>query len=136
MQDRGYTIFLYALFAIFATSLNILVQYIIFMVVSSKYTLIIAMCFGTLVGLVAKYVLDKKFIFSYTSKSVKQEAKNFFLYSFFGGIITFFYIALETLFYFFYPKDYAQYIGAFFGLSIGYAVKYMLDKNFIFKKES
>ena len=78
----------YIIFALFATLFNILFQYLSFLVYSDFAALYVAMFFGTLAGLVAKYILDKKFIFYHLPKNKKDDAKKFALYSLMGIFTT------------------------------------------------
>jgi len=90
------------------------------------------MFLGTLAGLVAKYLLDKKFIFYHTPKDKKEDAKNFMLYSFMGVFTTIIFWGTEIAFDTLSCHPYAKYIGAIVGLSIGYIIKYFLDKKYVF----
>jgi len=128
----------YTLFAVIATLFNLLFQYFSFALYSYAGALYVAMFFGTLAGLVAKYILDKKFIFYHTSIDKKDDAKKFALYSLMGVFTTIIFwgteIAFDTLF----TDPNAKYLGAVIGLSIGYIIKYFLDKKYVFihKEES
>jgi putative flippase GtrA len=87
---------------------------------------------GTLAGLVTKYILDKKWIFYHTPKDKKDDARKFMLYSFMGVFTTVIFWGTEMLFYYFVPYPNAKYVGAVIGLSIGYVIKYFLDRKFVF----
>jgi len=125
--------FRYVVFAIISTVVNLAFQYLSFLLYDGVLSLYIAMFIGTLAGLILKYVLDKKYIFFHTPKSKKDDGKKFVLYSLMGVFTTFifwgFEIAFDTLLAF----ENAKYLGAVIGLSIGYIVKYQLDKKFVFK---
>lgn len=123
----------YALFALFSTAVNILFQYLSFLVYSGYLSLYIAMFTGTVAGLVLKYILDKKYIFFHKPKSKRDDGKKFFLYSLMGVFTTFIFWGFEIGFDYIYESQNAKYIGAVVGLSIGYVVKYFLDKKFVFK---
>ncbi|SMP87765.1 GtrA-like protein [Epsilonproteobacteria bacterium SCGC AD-308-E02] len=122
----------YIIFALFATLFNILFQYLSFLVYSDFAALYVAMFFGTLAGLVAKYILDKKFIFYHLPKNKKDDAKKFALYSLMGIFTTIIFWGTEISFNAIFENQNAKYIGAIIGLSIGYAIKYFLDKKFVF----
>ncbi|MFT4926208.1 MAG: putative flippase GtrA [Phenylobacterium sp.] len=96
---------------------------------NSLYT---AMFIGTLAGLVCKYALDKRFIFSYQSPNKKDDAKTFFLYSVMGIFTTLIFWLTEIAFDHLMSNPNAKYAGAVLGLGIGYVVKYLLDKKFVF----
>lgn len=123
----------YAIFALISTVVNIMFQYFSFLLYSGILSLYVAMLIGTVAGLVLKYVLDKKYIFFHTSKSKKDDSKKFFLYSLMGVITTFIFWGFEIIFDYMFISENAKYIGAVIGLSIGYVVKYFLDKKFVFK---
>lgn len=123
----------YILFAALSTALNLLFQYLSFMLYSGFLSLYIAMFVGTVAGLVLKYILDKKYIFFHTPKSKRDDGKKFFLYSLMGLFTTFIFWGFEIGFDALFENESAKYIGAVIGLSIGYVVKYFLDKKFVFK---
>lgn len=123
----------YTLFAVLSTAVNIAFQYISFLIYSGFLALYVAMFVGTVAGLVLKYVLDKKYIFFHTPKSKKDDGKKFFLYSLMGVFTTFIFWGFEIGFDLAFEDEGAKYLGAVIGLSIGYIVKYYLDKRFVFK---
>jgi putative flippase GtrA len=122
----------YIIFASIATFCNLLFQYCSFFIYSDFAALYIAIFFGTLAGLVVKYVLDKKFIFYHEVKDKKDDAKKFALYSLMGVFTTVIFWGTEILFDALYIDPNAKYVGAVIGLSIGYVIKYFLDKRYVF----
>jgi len=124
----------YALFAGIATVSNIGTQWISLQVYpkEKQYALYIAMALGTLVGLLIKYVLDKLFIFYYKTKSATRNLFKFFIYCCMGIVTTIIFWSTELIFDYFFSFDAAEFIGAFLGLTIGYTIKYFLDKHFVF----
>lgn len=125
--------FKYAAFAVIAIVLNLLTQYLSLFIYSKSYSLYVAMFFGTLTGLVIKYILDKKFIFYYVQKNKIDDSQKFILYSLMGVVTTFIFWGFEIGFDYIFESESAKYIGAVIGLSIGYIIKYFLDKTFVFK---
>ncbi|MCX8131533.1 MAG: GtrA family protein [Clostridia bacterium] len=123
----------YALFALLSMCINLLTQYLSLNIYNKKYSLYIAIFFGTLIGLIVKFVLDKKLIFYYRSKTKSQDIYKFILYSFLGVFTTLIYWGFEISFDYFLSFSAAKYIGAVTGLTIGYLIKYNLDKRFVFK---
>jgi len=91
------------------------------------------MFFGTLKGLIVKYILDKNYIFYFKVKSIKEDVVRFILYSIMGFFTTVIFWIFELTFNTLFPFDEAKYIGAIIGLTIGYITKYNLDKRFTFK---
>ncbi len=122
----------YTIFALISTLFNLLFQYLSFLVYSDFASLYVAMFFGTLAGLVAKYILDKKFIFYHTPKDKKDDAKKFALYSLMGVFTTVIFWGTEIAFDTLSGNPNAKYLGAVIGLSIGYVIKYFLDKKYVF----
>ena len=122
----------YVLFALISTLFNLLFQYLSFLGYRGFAALYLAMFLGTLAGLVVKYVLDKKFIFYHEVKDKKDDAKKFALYSLMGVFTTIIFWGTEIAFDALSEDPNAKYLGAVIGLSIGYIIKYFLDKKFVF----
>lgn len=124
----------YIAFAIFSILVNLAMQYISFFVYAGVFDLYVAMFFGTLAGLVVKYVLDKKYIFYHKVESRKDDGIKFILYAFMGIFTTLIFWSFEIGFNVIFGGQYAKYAGAILGLGIGYIIKYQLDKKFVFMK--
>lgn len=120
------------LFAALSTLFNLLFQYLSFHVYSAFGSLYVGMFVGTLAGFAVKYILDKKYIFYHTPKDKKDDAKKFILYSFMGVFTTIIFWGSEIAFYTLSQDPKAKYLGAVIGLSIGYVIKYFLDKKYLF----
>lgn len=122
----------YAIFSIISIFVNLLSQYLSFLFYSGFIALYIAMFLGTFSGLLVKYILDKKFIFYYQIQNKTEDLKKFTLYSIMGVFTTIIFWTTEIAFDAFFKNDYAKYMGAILGLSIGYIIKYSLDRRFVF----
>jgi len=122
----------YIIFALISTAINLLFQFFSFKVYSGFASLYLAMAVGTLAGLLVKYILDKKYIFFHETKSKKEDAQKFILYSLMGVVTTFIFWGVEIGFDKVFGGETAKYIGGFIGLAIGYSIKYFLDKRFVF----
>ena len=122
----------YSLFAAISTLFNLLFQYLSFLAYSGFASLYVAMFIGTLAGLATKYILDKKFIFYHTPKDKKDDAKKFVLYSLMGVFTTMIFWGAEIAFNTLFQDPNAKYVGALIGLTIGYIIKYFLDKKYVF----
>ena len=122
----------YSIFAVISTLFNLLFQYLSFLFYAGFGSLYVAMFFGTLAGLVAKYILDKKWIFYHTPKDKKDDAKKFALYSLMGVFTTIIFWGTEIAFDTLSQDPNAKYLGAVIGLGIGYVIKYFLDKKYVF----
>ncbi len=122
----------YALFAILATLANLATQRVALRFGDSGILFVLAVGAGTTVGLVIKYILDKRWIFRDMSVGVKAHSKRFSLYSAMGLVTTAIFWGLETVFWFVWQTHAMREIGAVLGLGIGYVVKYNLDRRYVF----
>jgi len=126
----------YCFFAIIATLFNIFFQYLSFNLYMGYADLYVAMFVGTLAGLITKYILDKNFIFFYQSKNINSNLQVFIFYSLTGLFTTLIFWTTEIIFYNIFDNENAKYFGAFIGLTIGYVIKYFLDKRYVFVMEN
>lgn len=124
----------YTAFAVIATICNLSAQRLGLFVFSGAYELVVAMALGTAVGLVVKYLLDKHWIFGDRSTGVSAHARRFSLYSFAGLFTTILFWGFEVSFWTIWLTDAMREVGAVLGLSIGYFLKYQLDKRFVFDR--
>ena len=130
------TTILYILFAIAATVANIASQDFSLRVYDGPFYITVSVFIGTAVGLVLKYVLDKRYIFKYYAKSLAQNTKTFTLYTFTGIFTTAIFWGLEFGFEWIFSDKLMRYLGGIIGLAIGYFIKYHLDKRFIFTQDA
>ncbi|PCI86998.1 MAG: polysaccharide biosynthesis protein GtrA [Hyphomicrobiales bacterium] len=126
----------YSAFALFSTIINLLFQKLSTLIYHGNFELYIAMFAGTLAGLIAKYTLDKNFIFYSKPENKIEDSKKFILYSFTGLFTTLIFWGAEILFDHIFTTEYARYIGAIIGLTIGYICKYQLDKKYVFTEHT
>ncbi len=124
--------FKYVLFCVVAIIVNLSIQRIFLGLIFINYYLI-ALLFGTIAGLITKYYLDKNYIFNDSDYSLENNSKKFMLYSLNGVFTTIIFWGTETLFYFIYATTFARELGAVIGLSIGYFLKFRLDKKYVFQ---
>jgi hypothetical protein len=122
----------YAIFAAIATGINIAVQRGVAFFVQGPFTIYVSLFFGTISGLGVKYLLDKRFIFYYRTRSLGDEAVKVFLYMVMSGFTTAVFWAVEISFDTLFDFDAARYVGAVVGLTLGYSLKYELDRRFVF----
>lgn len=122
----------YTLFAVIATVVNLMVQELSLLVYSDRFALYVAILAGTLAGLYTKFILDKRYIFSFQTEGLGEHGKHFLLYSLMGVFTTVIFWGMELGFEFIFETRLMRYVGAVLGLSIGYWVKYQLDKRFVF----
>jgi putative flippase GtrA len=122
----------YALFAGIATGVNLGSQYITLGLYNGYMSLQAAIVMGTGTGLLAKYYLDKKYIFYYRVDGIKGDFHKFILYTLMGVVTTLIFWGFEMGFDHLFGTPWAKYAGAVIGLGIGYVTKYNLDKKFVF----
>jgi len=126
----------YALFALIATVANLLSQRLVLTFGESALQFAAAVAAGTVTGLVVKYILDKRWIFHDRSSGLRAHGEKFTLYTAMGIITTAVFWSIETAFWYIGQTDFMREVGAIIGLTIGYVVKYKLDKRFVFKRQS
>lgn len=124
----------YALFAGIATILNLISQSMVFQVIPGKVGFYLGMATGIGTGLIVKYILDKRWIFFDTSSGIKQNARQFMVYSFFGMITTVLFLATEIGFDYLFGTHTMRLLGGGLGLILGYWVKYQLDCKYTFRR--
>ena len=134
-MKKGKKVILYILFAFFATFLNLLTQRLILTFNKTNLLFFIAILLGTLVGLIAKFFLDKNYIFFDKKKDFLYLGEKFRLYTIMGIFSTLIFWGTESIFWIIWKKENMRELGAIFGLTIGYILKYRLDKRYVFNKE-
>jgi len=122
----------YAAFAVAATLANLAAQRLVLAIDEGPLGFALAVFFGTLVGLVLKYALDKRWIFGDRSTGVAAHGRKFTLYTAVGIFTTAIFWGTETVFWLIWHTDLAREAGAVLGLAVGYTVKYRLDRRFVF----
>lgn len=139
-------VFLYGVFSAIAIGVNLGVQRLVVLVYEAVmaagifpltwpaeveiYTALLA---GTGAGLIVKYVLDKRFIFAFVTRSARHNIRTFVLYSIMGISTTAIFWGFELFFEFVLAFRGARYVGGLLGLVIGYTTKYALDRRFVFR---
>jgi putative flippase GtrA len=128
--------FLYAMFAAIATAANIGCQAIVTWLYHGLYAVPVSILVGTAAGLPVKYLLEKRHIFSFESESLAHDGRMFALYSLMGLFTTVLFWGVEATFQMIFGTDVMRYLGGAIGLTIGYVIKYRLDKRFVFVARS
>ncbi|MGL4324841.1 MAG: GtrA family protein [Beijerinckiaceae bacterium] len=123
----------YAILAAVAIVINILAQDIVIRLYTGPMALAASVIAGTGAGLVAKYSLDKKFIFKFVTHSAAHNSKTFLLYALMGVGTTIIFWTFEFGFHAAFGTRGMRYLGGIIGLVIGYVAKYYLDKRFVFR---
>ncbi len=124
----------YSAFAIAATLANLAAQRLILALTTGLTGFILALICGTLVGLVLKYLLDKRWIFFDMSSGMAAHRRTFTLYAIMGLLTTAIFWGTETAFWLAWKSDVMREVGAVLGLAIGYVIKFDLDRRFVFNR--
>jgi putative flippase GtrA len=133
MQKKALTIgALYILFATLSTLINICSQMLYISIYNGVYAVEISILVGTATGLPLRYLLEKRYIFSFKSKNIKHDGRLFLLYSFMGVFTTAIFWVTEYTFHLIFADESMRYLGGVIGLAIGFYVKYRLDKKYVF----
>jgi putative flippase GtrA len=125
----------YFIFALIATAANIGAQDLVIRGYSGAFNIPLSIVLGTGVGLVVKYVLDKRYIFRFRARNAVHDGQTFVLYILMGLATTVIFWGLEFGFYHFFETKEMRYLGGIIGLVIGYLTKYFLDKRYVFRME-
>lgn len=123
---------LYAAFAGIATMANLGAQAVVIWLYKGPNSIEISILVGTITGLPIKYVLEKQHIFEFESEGLGHDSRLFFLYSVMGVFTTTFFWGVEYAFHWIFGTDAMRYLGGAIGLTLGYIMKYRLDKRFVF----
>ena len=115
---------------------NIGAQEIVVFLYRGVFNIPISIFFGTAVGILVKYFLDKNYIFKFHTNNAIHDRRTFFLYTIMGLITTPLFWGFEFGFQYFFATRTMRYFGACLGLTIGYITKYQLDKRFVFRGEA
>lgn len=122
----------YALLALIATAINIAAQDLTIRAYHGPFAILVSMIVGTGIGLVVKYVLDKRYIFRFRARNAVHDGQTFMLYTVMGLATTVIFWGFELGFEYLFADKQMRYVGGVIGLSVGYVVKYYLDKRFVF----
>lgn len=125
----------YAILALIATAANIGAQDLVIRVYSGMFDVLLSVAIGTGVGLVVKYVLDKRYIFKFRARSAVHDGQVFSLYVLMGVATTLIFWGFEFGFHYLFETKEMRYLGGVIGLAIGYVTKYHLDKRFVFRNQ-
>ncbi len=126
----------YAGLALVSTIANVCAQDVVSRSYTGAFDLVLSVLVGTGIGLVVKYILDKRYIFGFRARSAAHDGHVFVLYALTGLATTAVFWGFEFGFQYMFETKNMRYLGGVIGLSIGYLVKYHLDKRFVFRTES
>lgn len=120
----------YTAFAVIATLANLGAQELVLETGGeTALRVAVAVLVGTGVGLVIKYLLDKRWIFADRRPDLGRQ---FTLYTLMGIATTAIFWGMVALFWAIWQTDLARISGAVLGLGLGYVTKYHLDRRFVF----
>jgi len=125
---------LYALVALIAIFVNVGCQALVIWIYKGVFAVQLSVLIGTAAGLPVKYVLEKRHIFGFVSKSLVHDGQVFMIYTFMGVFTTGLFWAIEYGFHVAFETDAMRYVGGAVGLTIGNVIKYHLDKRYVFRK--
>lgn len=91
------------------------------------------MTVGTAAGLLIKFWLDKRYIFHFRAHSISQDGATFLLYAVTGLATTAIFWSFEIAFHLIFSSTLLRYVGGALGLTLGYWIKYALDKRYVFQ---
>lgn len=127
--------FMYGIFALIATAANIGAQDLAIRTYHGSSALLLSVIVGTAIGLVVKYILDKRYIFRFRARNAAHDGRTFLLYVAMGILTTAIFWGFEFGFDYLFQSKALRYFGGMLGLAIGYVAKYQLDKRYVFKSE-
>jgi putative flippase GtrA len=125
----------YATFSIIATATNIGAQDLVIRIYKGAFDVLLALAIGTGVGLIVKYILDKRYIFRFRPRNAIHDGRTFALYTLMGLATTLIFWGFEFGFHVLFAEKEMRYLGGIIGLAIGYWAKYHLDKRFVFRTD-
>jgi len=122
----------YSLIALLATAANLLVQMGWVTWGVGPQVVVVSVLLGTAAGLPLKYVAEKRWIFAFRARNLKHDGGLFVLYSALGAFTTLIFWGIEALFHWWFQSHTMRYVGGALGLTLGYFIKYQLDKRYVF----
>ena len=93
---------------------------------------IIALGFGTVTGFIFKFLADKYIIFN-TITTMAETTSEIIKYFSFAVFTTIIFWGIETSFLILFEEEYYL-LGGLIGLIIGYSLKFIFDKKYVFTK--
>lgn len=128
----GHPFVRYVISAVASVAANLAAQQAT-VVMTSAAPLMVSILVGTIAGFIVKYLIDKVWTFREAYTSPIAEAHRITLSGLFSVLTTLIFWAFELGFYAIWPTDFSKYSGAVLGLSIGYIIKFQLDRRYVFK---
>lgn len=130
MSPTAWLVTKYTAFCGIAMALNLGSQYAVDITLAPPFWVSIGI--GTGVGLLAKYILDRNYIFAARGASLAKDTRRFALYTAMGVATTLVFWGTEWAFAAAFSATWAKYLGGAIGLTLGYLLKYQLDRRWVF----
>lgn len=139
----------YILFAVISVVLNMLIQLTVYNLLTltgldllyiSIYKNIDILTFikmgtATVGAFVFKFFVDKLFIFKDRTENISAGLLQVIIYGLFAVFTTAIFYASQLSFKLLFVFDYSEYIGGALGLTLGYTVKFLLDRKYVFNRK-
>lgn len=125
-----------ATFALIATAVSIRVQDFVVRTCCGSFAILASVFVGGGVGLVIKYILDKRYIFRFRMCSIVHNTLTFALYPVMGLVTTMIFWSFGFSFHHIFEIKEMRYFGGVIGLLLGYLTKSHLDKRYAFEAEA
>jgi len=125
-------LFLYIAIALLSIGIKLAVQMLSVSLYQGAFFIEASILAGTAAGMPIRYVLEKIYIFRFRSDNLWHDSRLFFLYTLMAVFTTLIFWGVEYLFHWQFDSDAMRYLGGFIGLSLGFLIKYQLDRRFVF----
>jgi putative flippase GtrA len=129
-------VLLYIIFAAISTLINIGSQILSMWFYDGPYAVEASILIGTGTGLPLRYILEKRYIFSFRADDIRHDSRLFLLYSFMALFTTAIFWGTEYTFHLNFKSELMRYLGGVIGLSIGFYIKYWLDRKYVFVRQN
>lgn len=123
----------YAILASIAIFTNLLTQDLLSRLCRGNIGFVVSLTVGTATGLLIKFWLDKRYIFHFVARDHLHDGAVFLLYAATGVATTAIFWGVEVAFHLIFNNLPMRYLGGMLGLSVGYVIKYALDRRYVFR---
>ena len=130
-MSSGRTILLYGFFGFISMLVNLTVQWFSIRFYHGIMAIELSILLGTAAGLPVKYALDRRYIFG-AQPRVTKIGWEFLCYAATGVMTTLVFWLIEWSFHLMFRTEFWRLLGGAVGLSVGFVLKYQLDKRFVF----
>jgi len=110
--------------------LNILIQFLSVQIYRGIFFIELSIIIATLLTMPTRYFIEKNYVFYGLQKS--SDSLSFSMYTFSAIVSTIIFWSIEYSFHLIYYSDLLRYLGGILGLSIGFIIKFFIDKLYIF----